>query len=339
MRFLALWLLAVIACLQASLALAHEVRPAYLEIVEQEPGQWQITWKQPVMGDKALKIVPSLSNGWLERTPSGEDLTTTHYLRSWDVAGEASEIEGSELVVTGLEGSITEVLVHLRKAGGEGADTVLKSDAPKLVLEFGESGALAVAAYFRLGVHHILIGIDHLLFVLGLLLLVGINWRLVGAITSFTAAHTLTLGASALGVVRAPIAVIEALVALNIVYVAFEITSVREGERRDLSSRFPWIIALAFGLLHGFAFAGALAETGLPDDAIPLSLLLFNLGVEAGQLIFVAAVLLLAMLWRRLAVGETAQGFARFATAKLAPYAMGCYASFLFFDRMAIAFA
>jgi len=339
MRLLTFLLLVLAGCFQGGQALAHEVRPAYLEIVEQEPGHWQITWKQPVMGDKALKIVPSLSNGWLDRKASGEDLTGTHYLRRWDVKGAASEIDGSELAVSGLEGSITEVLVHLRKVGGEGTDTVLKSDTPNMVLHFDGAGALAVPAYFRLGVHHILIGIDHLLFVLGLVLLVGINWRLLGAITSFTVAHTLTLGASALGVVRAPVAVIEALVALSIVYVAFELVRAHDGKGRDLSARSPWIIALAFGLLHGFAFAGALAETGLPDDAIPLSLLLFNLGVEAGQLIFVAAVLLLAMAWRRLAAGEAAQGIARFAMAKLVPYAMGCYASFLFFERMAIAFA
>ena len=212
---------------------------------------------------------------------------------------------------------------------------------------------------------HILEGIDHLLFVLGLVLLVGFDWRLAGVVTSFTVAHSLTLAASTLGYVHAPTATIEALVALSILFVARELLGGSDSplpfrERsgggdcppgatshvpdkphpnsspagEGLARRQPWLFALAFGLLHGFAFAGALAETGLPGGDIPLALLLFNLGVEVGQLIFVAALALCWLALRRVKALSLAgwQG-------RLAPYAMGCYAGFLFVERTVAAFA
>jgi hypothetical protein len=140
-------------------------------------------------------------------------------------------------------------------------------------------------------VEHILLGFDHLLFVLALLLLVG-NWRrLVGTITAFTLAHSLTLAAATLGWVQVPQAPVEAVIALSIMFVAVEILHRQQG-RKGIAVRKPWIVAFAFGLLHGLGFAGALQEVGLPDQAIPLSLAFFNVGVEVGQLIFVAAVFL-----------------------------------------------
>jgi len=187
----------------------------------------------------------------------------------------------------------------------------------------------------RLGVTHILTGADHLAFVLGLVLLVGLNRRLVWAVTAFTLAHSLTLGASALGWVHAPSATIEALVALSIVFVARELAVSRD--RQGLTAQAPWLIAFAFGLLHGFAFAGALAEVGLPQDAIPLALLLFNLGVEAGQLLFIGAVMLLLLALRR---GLPQLSRNKAATSRrLAAYAMGCLAAALFIGRAAAAFA
>ncbi len=169
-----------------------------------------------------------------------------------------------------------------------------------MTIDFGGWEGLAARAYLGLGVEHILAGADHLAFVLGLVLLVGFNWRLVGVVTSFTVAHSLTLAASTLGYVHAPTATIEALVALSILFVARELLAGSEG---SLTRRSPGWSPCVFGLLHGFAFAGALAETGLPEGDIPLALLLFNLGVEAGQLMFVAA---LALCLARLAPGQIA---------------------------------
>jgi len=186
-----------------------------------------------------------------------------------------------------------------------------------------------------LGAEHILTGIDHLMFVLGLLLLVGVRWRLLQAVTAFTVAHSLTLGASALGLVHAPSAMIEALVALSIVYVAGELANRFRGQE-PLTARYPWLIAFIFGLLHGFAFAGALADVGLPKDAVPLSLLLFNLGVEAGQLIFVGAAILAILALRP--VRARLPAAADRIALRLPPYAIGAFAAFWVLERTAAAF-
>jgi hydrogenase/urease accessory protein HupE len=142
-----------------------------------------------------------------------------------------------------------------------------------------------------LGIEHILLGFDHLLFVLALLILVPNMHMLLWTVTSFTLAHSLTLAAATLGLVHVPQQPVEAVIALSILFVAMEIVHWRQG-RPGITRRMPWLVAFTFGLLHGFGFAGALSDIGLPEHAIPLSLLFFNLGVEAGQLMFIAAVLL-----------------------------------------------
>ncbi len=330
------WLLLLIAALLATgQATAHEVRPAYLELIEQRPGEWNIVWKQPVMGDRAVKLEPRLTNGWLARRPVAEELTPTHYTRRWQLRAPAAELAGATVTIGGLERTITDVLVHARTIDGKSFDAILHNNSPSAKLDFGGWKRRAAAAYLGLGVGHILAGADHLLFVLGLLLLTGMGWRLVWVVTSFTLGHSLTLAASALGYVSAPVAVIEALVALSIVFVARELL---RGDRDTLTARKPWLIAAAFGLLHGFAFAGALAETGLPPEDIPLALLLFNLGVEAGQLLFVGALLAALLAWRRLAAARL-RDFSGSVGYRLVAYAMGCYAGFLFVERTAAAFA
>ena len=141
-----------------------------------------------------------------------------------------------------------------------------------------------------LGVEHILFGVDHLLFVLALLILVK-GWRkLVGTITAFTVAHSITLAAATLGFVHVPSKPVEATIALSIVFVACEIVHRRQG-RSGLTETWPWVIAFSFGLLHGLGFASALREVGLPQNAIPLALLFFNIGVELGQLLFIGVVM------------------------------------------------
>jgi hydrogenase/urease accessory protein HupE len=331
--------LALVASLVAAVggAAAHEVRPAYLQIQQEAADRYTVTWKQPVMGDMALRLVPQLSNGWLAAPPSEEFVTPAFRIRTWRVrAPDRDPLPGRTLRIEGLERTITDALVTVRLTDGRSFDAILKPDRPSAAIAFGPTGGLAVPAYFRLGVEHILTGVDHLMFVLGLLLLVGIRWRLVKAITAFTVAHSITLGASALGLVQAPSAVIEALVALSIVFVAAELAN-RERGAEGLTARYPWLIAFTFGLLHGFAFAGALAEVGLPKDAIPASLFLFNLGVEAGQLIFVGGAIL-AILALRPLVRCAPTAWAPLAP-RLAPYAIGVFAAFWFLQRTAAAFA
>ncbi len=316
---------------------AHEVRPAFLEITEAAPGRYEITWKQPTYGDVALRLRPHLSNGWLETTPADQFATPSFLIRTWRVTDRSvGGVAGQSVAVEGLDKSITDVLVRVRLSDGRSLETILKPDRPSQRLAFAATGGLPVPAYLALGVEHILTGIDHLMFVLGLLLLVGVRWRLIKAITAFTAAHSITLAASAVGLVHVPSAVIEALVALSIVFVAAELART-EQEEPGLTRRWPWLIAFVFGLLHGFAFAGALAEVGLPKDAIPLSLFLFNLGVEIGQLIFVAAAVGVMLALRRLTRSAPAAWTA--LAPRIPPYAIGSFAAFWFIERAAFAFS
>ena len=336
-RWLALLLALAAGLFAAADASAHEVRPAYLQVRQEAPGRYAVTWKQPVMGEVALRLVPHLSNGWLEAPPTEEYLTPVFRIRIWRVTSAARDpLSGRTLSVEGLDRTITDALVDARLADGQAFDAVLRPGQASARIAFRATGGLSVPAYFRLGVEHILTGVDHLTFVLGLLLLVGIRWRLVKAITAFTLAHSLTLGASAVGLVHVPSAVIEALVALSIVFVAAELAD--RGRGADgLTRRHPWLIAFTFGLLHGFAFAGALAEVGLPQDAIPASLLLFNLGVEAGQLIFVGCAILVILALRPLRP-RLPLAWDRLGQA-IPPYAIGGFAAFWFVERAAAAFA
>jgi hydrogenase/urease accessory protein HupE len=196
-----------------------------------------------------------------------------------------------------------------------------------LVVHLTGTGKVPVPAYLLLGIEHILTGFDHLSFVLGLMLLVRSRVTLVKTITAFTVAHSLTLAAAALGYAHVNPSVIEALVAFSIVFVAVEVVRAYRGQF-GLTRRYPWLIAFTFGLLHGFAFAGSLAQIGLPEHNIPLSLLLFNVGVELGQLLFVGAVLAAEVLLRRLR-----RRLPRWTTW-IPPYAIGGLASFWVIQRL-----
>ena len=335
------WLIALAALLagvfSAGLAAAHEVRPAYLEILQDGPRHYTVTWKQPALGDVALRLAPRLSNGWLDGPPSDQFASASFLIRTWSVNSTAADpLAGQTLSIDGLERTITDVLVQVRLADGRRLETIVKPDHPSLALSFAAVGGLPVPAYLRLGVEHILTGIDHLMFVLGLLLLVGIRWRLIKAITAFTLAHSITLAASAIGLAHPPSVVIEALVALSIVFVAAELANSQRGQA-GLTRRYPWLIAFTFGLLHCFAFAGALAEVGLPKDAIPLSLFLFNLGVEIGQLLFVGAAILVILLLRRLR--PLVPQVWNAVSLRIPAYAIGSFAAFWFIQRAGLAFS
>tara|TARA_B100001057_G_scaffold140666_2_gene140357 strand:+ start:480 stop:1520 length:1041 start_codon:yes stop_codon:yes gene_type:complete len=150
-------------------------------------------------------------------------------------------------------------------------------------------GSLAYR-YLVLGADHILFGIDHLLFVLGLLLLLTGFWKLLQTITAFTVAHSITLACAVLEIFPAPGPPIEVLIALSILMLAREVVMSQRGQMTLVHQK-PWIVAFVFGLFHGFGFAGALGELGLRDSDIPLALLFFNLGVEGGQVVFIATMI------------------------------------------------
>jgi hypothetical protein len=328
-RALVLALLAWLAA--AAAAAAHEVRPALLQIVQHGAGAYDVTWKQPAVGDMAVRLVPHLSGGALDGKPESEGSTSGYIEKTWMVRAGAP-LDGQTVSVEGLADTVTDVLVRITTADGRQVDAVLKPAQPSLKLALAKPSGLAVPAYLKLGIEHILTGSDHLLFVLGLLLLVGPGWRLVKTVTAFTVAHSITLALAALGYIAFPSAVIEALVALSIVFVAAELAG---GARDTLTRRHPWVIAFAFGLLHGMAFAGALAEIGLPPKAAPQALFLFNVGVEVGQLTFIGAVLALIWALRRTPLRR---GLVQPVIAGPAPaYAIGGLASFWLIERIVTA--
>jgi hypothetical protein len=325
---IALWLAA------ATLARAHEVRPALLQITEHGAGAYDVTWKQPAMGEMVIHLTPHLSSGALEKPPAFDTVEDGFVEKAWHVTAGAT-LEGQTVSIEGLSETVTDVLVRVTTADGRQVDEVLKPSAPQLKLALAKPSGLAVPAYLKLGVEHILTGFDHLLFVLGLLLLIGPNWRLVKAISAFTVAHSITLALAALGYIAFPPAIIEALVALSIVFVATEL--VPGGRPDTITRQKPWLIAFSFGLLHGMAFAGALAEIGLPPRAAPQALFLFNVGVEIGQLVFIGAVLSLLWAARRLPLMRRLENPA--LARPLAAYAIGGLSAYWLIERITVAVA
>lgn len=314
--------------LLAGAAGAHEIRPAYLEINETAAGRFDVLWKQPSNGGFAVRLQPQVGNGLLEGKPDEESATNSFVVRRWkDLPFTRDSFDGQTVTVEGLAFTITDALVSINFANGQQIQEILKPQSPQLVIHLTDTGKLPVLAYLHLGVEHILTGYDHLSFVLGLLLLVGFNWRLLQTITAFTFAHSLTLAMAALGFVQVSAPVIEALVALSIAFVAVELLRAYRGQH-GLTSHYPWLISFTFGLLHGFAFAGSLAEVGLPPRNIVWALLLFNFGVEIGQLLFVSAVLAMQVAARR--ITARLPQWTRYA----APYAIGASATFWMIQRV-----
>ena len=278
---------------------AHEMRPGYLEIRESDSETYDVLWKVPALGD-------NMRLGLYVRFADDVEIVTepvvgfmggahTQRMRVRRDGG----LTGSTVTIDGLASMFTDVLLRLERANGVEITHRLTPTAPSYVFE-AEAGYGQVAwTYFVLGVEHILLGIDHLLFVLALLIVV-VGWRkLVGTITAFTVAHSITLALAALGFVHVPGPPVEAIIALSIVLVAGEAIRGRQGSP-GLTARLPWIVAFTFGLLHGFGFASALRDIGLPQSSIPLALFTFNVGVEAGQLLFVVAMLVVSVFARRI---------------------------------------
>lgn len=270
---------------------AHEVRPAYLRIVQVDVSTFETLWRVPARGEMRLGIYLEMPPDcmaeaepltWIDGAAFVEQQTYTC----------AGGLFGSEVLIGGLDTVMTDALARVERLDGTTQIARLSPSDASFVVSAAESRADVAFTYSYLGVEHILKGIDHLLFVLALLFLVPGARALFWTITAFTLAHSVTLAAATLGWVQVPQQPVEAVIALSILFVAVEIVHTRQG-RPGIGRQWPWLVAFIFGLLHGFGFAGALSEIGLPEHAIPLSLLFFNLGVEAGQLLFIGAVLLM----------------------------------------------
>jgi len=279
---------------------AHEVRPGYLELRQSGAETFDVTWKVPAKGELRLGIHARLPENCESSVPPSRYSTGDAFTDRWSVICPDG-LEGGTIGIEGLSATLTDVLVRIERLNGTTQVELLTPAQPSFMVEEAPSRANVAITYLRLGVEHILLGIDHLLFVLALLILVEGRRRLVGTITAFTVAHSLTLAAATLGFVYVPQQPVEAVIALSIVFVATEIIRGRLGNP-GLTARSPWVVAFIFGLLHGFGFAGALSEVGLPQQAIPLALLFFNLGVELGQLLFIGAVGVAVVAMRRFTV-------------------------------------
>jgi hydrogenase/urease accessory protein HupE len=314
----------------AATVAAHEVRPAYLEITETAPGRYTVLWRTPVTSGMRLPVRLGLPGGVRDvREPIVQALGDSLLERRLVEAGQAG-LAGKRIEFVGLQATITDVLVRVAMLDGTGSTTLVRPAQPWMEIA-GAMGRLAVTGtYWTHGVQHIFHGFDHLLFVLALILIVRSRRALFVTITAFTVAHSITLALATLGVVHVPGPPVEATIALSILLLAVEIVRLENGEV-GLSARWPWVVAFAFGLLHGFGFASALSNVRLPPHEVPLALFAFNVGVECGQLAFVAVVFTLSVTARRIGHGARVGRRAR----RAAPYAIGALAAFWFFERLA----
>jgi hydrogenase/urease accessory protein HupE len=305
---------------------AHELRPAYLDLREVEPDRFDAMWKVPARGDMRLALYVALPGNCTPVSDPTRQIAGNAYIERWSVLCPGG-LEGGFLSINGLKGTFTDALVRIAYVNGTTEVARLTPDAPGFRVAGAQTALQIARTYFVLGVEHILAGMDHLLFVLALMLLIRDGRMLVKTITAFTIAHSLTLAGSALGWVSLPQAPVEAVIALSIAFVASELLKAKPGERR-LSEAYPWLIAFAFGLLHGFGFAGALKEIGLPQTDVPLALLTFNLGVEAGQLLFVGVV------FAACGIGATVVRPVTAPLRTVAAYGIGTLATVWFIERL-----
>ncbi len=297
--------LLLVTLLCAAPALAHRLSPAFFGLTETAADVFDVQWKVSISGGLAAVLEPQIPDGCSLIEPVRTYVVDDVRLQHGAVACPGG-VAGKSFTVDGLAQTQTDVLLRVDYLDGTASNQRLTPDAPQVTIPERASALEVVRTYVVLGVEHILLGIDHLLFVLALLLIVNGVGRLVATVTAFTVAHSITLGAATLGFVRMPSAPVEAVIALSILFLASELARQRAagGSERTatLTRQFPWVVAFAFGLLHGFGFAGALSEVGVPQHAVPLALLFFNVGVELGQLLFIGAVLGLAWLVRASAV-------------------------------------
>jgi hydrogenase/urease accessory protein HupE len=307
---------------------AHELRPAYLELRQTAPDAFDALWKVPAAGEgMRLALYVRLPEDCVNLTTPHGTFSGGAYLERWRVKAPMG-LAGQRIAIDGLASTMTDVLVRIEFGDGTTWTQRLTPQAPAALIPKTASRLQTAGVYLKLGIEHILTGVDHLLFVLALIILTRGGWRLVKTVTAFTIAHSITLTAATLGFVHVPQRPVEAVIALSIVFVAAEIVHQRSG-REGVTARAPWVVAFTFGLLHGFGFAGALSEVGLPQKQIPLALLSFNFGVEAGQLLFVAVVVSLVALARR--VNFPAPRWAPLVP----PYAIGTVAMFWVIERIA----
>ena len=314
---------AALLVLVAAGASAHEVRPAYLYLHEENPTTFEVLWKQPLLGDRRLPLEPRYPEDCSAEASAIDAVQGGALIQRFVLTCE-SDLGNRAVSVDGLSRTITDVMVRATFADGSVFSAIVKPQDPTVVLD--RSGVGNVIEYLVLGIEHLLLGFDHILFVIGLMFFLTRFGPLLKAITAFTVAHSVTLALAALDLVRVPQAPVEAVIALSIVFLSVEKL---RGVEDSLTVRYTWVVAFVFGLLHGFGFAGVLQDIGLPRDALLASLFLFNLGVEIGQILVVLIALAIAWAVRRLFVETPAW------VIRTPLYASGVMASYWLVERTA----
>ena len=311
---------------------ADEFKPGYLQLTQLDRETYDVLWKIPAIDESTtLKVKPQFPESTVAVMPMRSTYSRGIIVQRWRIRVPGG-LDGQSIGFSQLSETRIDVLARLVRLDGTVQLERILPVHPSFVGRASPGRLEVVRTYAILGIEHILSGFDHLLFVLALVLLVQGIRRLLLTITAFTVAHSLTLAAATLGWVHVAGPPVEASIALSIVFVAAEIVHARQG-RYSVTQQYPWVVAFTFGLLHGFGFAGALAEVGLPQSSIPIALLFFNVGVEIGQVLFVGAVLtVIAVGWR---AGTRLRLSPPVWLWRIAPYAIGTLASFWLVERVA----
>ncbi|MEO9576331.1 MAG: HupE/UreJ family protein [Tateyamaria sp.] len=327
--FLAILAFAVFAPAGAN---AHALQPGYLEIKPLAGDSYRVFWRRPDVQGAVMSIDARLPENCAPiRGPEAQS-DGSAWVSVW-VAECPGGLTDGTITIEGLDTQKTDVLVRYEAVPDHPRSERLTLERTSFTVPDDPGAFDVIRSYLPLGIEHILAGIDHLLFVFALLLLIPDRWRLVGAITAFTVAHSITMAVATLGWVALPGPPVEAIIALSIMFLASELVQ-RDGSNQRLSERYPWTVSFSFGLLHGFGFAGALREIGLPQTDVPLALLSFNIGVEIGQLLFVVAVLIAAFTIRRLAPWAAKLIAVDTRGGLISAYAIGGISSYWFIDRL-----
>ena len=306
---------------------AHELQPSSLEVRQLTQDRYEVIWRAPIYYKKPHPARLQLPEHWQTMGEPTAKRLRDSVLHHRVVSVSDGDITGDEIRFIGLEATITDVFARFIWLDGTETTAIARPSQPWIDIIGKRSSWQVAGDYTVLGVDHILSGFDHLTFVLALLLIVSGAKRLLITVTSFTLAHSITLAAATLGVMWVPGPPVEATIALSIIFLASELVKVNRGQF-SLTAQYPWIVAFVFGLLHGFGFAGALSEVGLPQNEVPLALLMFNVGVELGQLMFIAAVMLLLMASRKIRI-EWPQW-----SHQIPAYSIGGIAAFWFIERL-----
>nr|WP_246246021.1 HupE/UreJ family protein [Mesorhizobium zhangyense] len=270
---------------------AHEIRPAYLQIDQIGQNRFNVLWRTPILSGMRLPVLLKFSDGIKPVTEQMERELSDSVIER-NVIESPGELAGQRIDFVGLQATITDVLVRVSWLDGRKATEFVRPAQPWIELSDRQAAWQLAKTYTTLGIEHILMGFDHLLFVVGLMIIVSSTRSLIKTITAFTVAHSITLGLATLGYAWVPADPLNAAIALSILFLGVEVVRLWRGQT-SFTLRHPWIVAFAFGLLHGFGFASGLTAVGLPSSDIPLALLAFNIGVEIGQLAFVLLILLL----------------------------------------------